>query len=496
MLFFEILILIITIGLVALYAQWKYSYWHKRNIPYLTPVFPFGNAENPLTRKYYFGLWLQNLYNYFKQRGDKQAGLYFFSRPVYFPIEPDFIKDVMSKDFQFFVDRGFYYNEKDDPLSAHLFAIGGQKWRDLRTKLTPTFTSGKMKSMLGTLNECTNGMKEFVGEKYENKEPLNIKNVLERFTIDVIGSCAFGIECNSFKSTNAEFQKHGMEVFKSHTKYETLKVMFCSAKPELARSLGITTLPQSATSFFLNVVKETVNYRETNNLRRNDMLQILIDLKSDNKMVLSIEEIAAQAFVFFLAGFETSSTTMTFCLYELSINPSLQDKVREEIVSVLGKHGNKITYEAIMEMKYMQQVIDETLRKYPPVAFLTRECVKDYPLPNTDTVIEKGTMVMISVIGLHRDSEYYENPEKFDPERFSENNKHNVRPFTYIPFGEGPRLCLGMRFGLMETKVGLITLLKDYKFSLNTKTKEPLVWDRFSFILTSETPIWLNINKI
>ncbi|KAK4879825.1 hypothetical protein RN001_007971 [Aquatica leii] len=419
-----------------------------------------------------------------------------FSRPVYLAIDVDIIKNVMLKDFEYFIDRGFYHNKKHDPLSANLFAIGGQKWKDLRTKLTPTFTSGKMKSMFNTLIECTKGLQNYISVKCDNGEALDIKNVLERFTVDIIGSSAFGIECNSFKSVNAEFQKHGMEVFKSQSKVRTMKSLFAVSKPDLARSLGVVTLPKSATSFFLNVVRETVNYRHTNNFRRNDMLQILIDLKSNNKMVLSIEEIAAQAFVFFLAGFETSSTTMTFCLYELAINEDIQNKVRQEITSVLAKHGNQITYDAIMDMKYMQQVIDETLRKYPPLTFLTRQCVKDYAIPNTDIILERGTMVMLPVFGLHRDPEYYENPEEFNPERFSDANKHNIRPFTYLPFGEGPRLCIGLRFGMMETKIGLTTLLKSYRFSVNKNTKTPLVWDRFSFTLSSETPIWLDIKKI
>jgi cytochrome P450 family 6 len=179
----------------------------------------------------------------------------------------------------------------------------------------------------------------------------------------------------------------------------------------------------------------------------------LIDLKN-NKLAedegykhdgntLSIDEIAAQCFVFFIAGFETSSTTMTFAMYELSKHQELQDKVRDEVNTVLAKHEGKITYEAIQEMKYMDQVINETLRKYPPLPLITRMCVRDYKIPGEDLIIEKDTTIIISVLGIHHDKEYYPDPEKFDPERFTEENKNSRHHFAHIPFGEGPRVCIG-----------------------------------------------------
>jgi cytochrome P450 family 6 len=152
--------------------------------------------------------------------------------------------------------------------------------------------------------------------------------------------------------------------------------------PKLLIALGVAQTQQDISKFFSKVVKDTVSYREKNNYTRKDFLQLLIDLKN-NKLAedegykhdgntLTIDEIAAQCFVFFIAGFETSSTTMTFAMYELSKHQELQDKVRDEVNAVLAKHGGKITYEAIQDMKYMDQVINEALRKYPPLPLLTR----------------------------------------------------------------------------------------------------------------------------
>ncbi|XP_063930195.1 probable cytochrome P450 6a13 [Zophobas morio] len=157
---------------------------------------------------------------------------------------------------------------------------------------------------------------------------------------------------------------------------------------------------------------------------------------------VTLEEITAQSFVFFLAAFETSSSTMSWAMYELAKNPHIQQKVRDEINTVVARCGGKLTYEGIQEMKYLSQVVDETLRKYPPGAALNRRCTQDYKVPDHDIIIKQGTRVFIPVLGIHYDEEYYPDPEKFDPERFNEENIRSRPQYAYIPFGEGPRICI------------------------------------------------------
>lgn len=497
-----IVAVIVAVTLIIItYFKRAFSYWKNRNVPYVEPTIPFGTAENPFRRKTNIGIYVKRLYDELKAQGHKHGGAYLITNPQYLPIDPEYIKSIIQRDFDHFTDRGFYYNEKDDPLSANLFALGGHRWRNLRTKLTPTFTSGKMKVMFDTLVQCGYQMQEAMDNLHQNKQAVDIKEILGCFTTDIIGSCAFGLECNSFKSPDAEFRKYGKKIFDPMTRFRSLQLAISFSKPNLGRSLGIRFFPKETSDFFMGVVSDTVKYRETSNFVRKDMLQILIDLKNELEKSgktesLTIEEVAAQAMIFFAAGFETSSTTMTFCLYELASNQEIQQKVRDEINQVLAKHDGKITYDAIMDMKYMNQVVDETLRKYPPLPFITRECVKDYSVPGTETVLEKGIHIIISVYGLHHDPEFYPDPDKFDPERFAEKRKHEISPFTYMPFGEGPRICIGLRFGLMQTKVGLAILLKNFKFSLNAKTVVPVEMDPFSFILTSKTGIFLDTKKV
>ncbi|KAG5863356.1 hypothetical protein JTB14_030298 [Gonioctena quinquepunctata] len=209
-----------------------------------------------------------------------------------------------------------------------------------------------------------------------------------------------------------------------------------------------------------------------------------------------MNEIVAQCFVFFVAGFETSSTTMTFALYELATHSDIQEKVREEIKTVLEKHNDQITYDTLNELNYLGQVIDETLRMYPPLPVITRRCVEDYKLPDSDIIIEKNTRVFIAINGIHYDPEYYDSPEIFNPDRFSEENKHKRNPYTHLPFGEGPRICMGIRFGMMQTKVGLTSILKNFRVKLSSKTKVPLKMSPRNFIPTTDGGMWLCFEKI
>ncbi|PSN38878.1 hypothetical protein C0J52_18965 [Blattella germanica] len=390
---------LIVVLLLAIYIRFKkaFTYWKKKNVPYIEPIFPFGNfADAVLVRRSFAEM---NKCQYKSLEGHDFGGFYIFTKPAIMFRDPELIKTVLVKDFSSFHDRGIYINEEVEPLTGHLFILPGARWRNLRVKLSPTFTSGKMKMMFQTLVDCGIELQDLVQNMAKETEVIEIKDILARYGTDVISS------------------------------------------------------------------------------------------------YLPIDSVAAQAFVFFAAGFETSSTTMTFCLYELALNPDIQDRVRKEILKVLDKHDGKITYESILEMSYLDQVVSETLRKYPPVPILNRECTNEYMIPGTDVVIEKGTPIVIPVVSLQHDPKHYPNPEKFDPDRFTEEEIQKRHPYVYLPFGEGPRICIGMRFGLMQTKVGLVSILSKFEIGVSEKTSIPLVMNKMSFILAPKGGMWLKITK-
>ncbi|CAD7079519.1 unnamed protein product [Hermetia illucens] len=415
----------------------------------------------------------------------------------------DFVKDVLVRDFNSFHGRGFYSNEKDDPISAHLFSLDGPKWRSLRMKLTPTFTSGKMKYMFPSIVEVSERFNQTLGEILNEDSDLDVKEMLTRFTTDVIGTCAFGLECNSLKDPNSDFRKYGRMVFDTSGIKSVKRTIM--QLPKLAALLRLAPFNKEMNNFFLGIVRQTIEHREKNNIRRNDFMDLLIDLKNndtldDQKKIklekLTLEQVTAQAFVFFIAGFETSSTTMMFALYELALHLDIQEKLRYEINAVYTKHGGRLTYEAIKEMVYLEQVINESLRKYPPAVALRRTAQEDYKVANTKLVIEKGTTVVIPAYEIHHDERYYPNPEKFDPDRFLQEVWKTRHPMSFLSFGEGPRNCIGMRFGRMQSRVGLAMLLKHYRFEISEKTPIPIEFSRVTPVLGPTGGMYLKVMKI
>lgn len=359
-------IVIALIALTITCLKWRFAFWKRNGLPCAKTTSSFGGLTDFLTLKKGNGEYFADIYREAKSRKLKHIGAFFFLKPAYVPIDLDIIKQILTKDFNNFMDRGVYFNLKDDPLSGHLFSLEGEPWRRLRHKLSPTFTSGQMKLMFPTLVDCGEKFRKYMS-KISSDEAVDIKDALARLTTDIIGSCAFGIQCNSLENPDAEFRKYGKMLFDiDYVEFLRAFANFTISQRFL-RFIHMRVIKTAVSKFFMNAVKETVDYREKEDIHRKDFMQLLIQLKNgetgdlDQKHgTITMEELAAQAFVFYLAGFETSSTAMTFTLYELALNQHIQDKLREEIRTILGKHEGKFTYEAAMEMHYMQQVIDGT----------------------------------------------------------------------------------------------------------------------------------------
>lgn len=335
--------------LICYYKWFCYNYWKSQNVP---------NLQKYISKtKIHDGIQLRYLYNIMRQKNWKVGGFYQRLSPVYIISDLNYIKNIMTCDFNYFPHRGLYYNEKSDPLSAHIFNTSGPKWRNMRNKLNQIFTSNKLKAMFPILLESEKNLcKNIFLESTKSKE-IDIKKIFDYFIGDVIESCVFGLDCKIYQEDSI-FRQFGRKIF-NRSRLRRFKGLIIENFPKLANLLDITLIPPDASDFFLKIVKDTVNYRKKTQLTRQDFLQVLIDLRE--KFKLTIEEIAAQCFIFFIAGMSTSPTAMTFTLYELAKNQEIQEKVRLEILEISGKYHNELTYDSLQEMKYLDQVFQGLL---------------------------------------------------------------------------------------------------------------------------------------
>ncbi|XP_011875039.1 PREDICTED: probable cytochrome P450 6a14 isoform X2 [Vollenhovia emeryi] len=495
---------VVALSIVYLYYKFViFNFWRKRGVFYLEPVVPTGNITNLILGKVQVGVFLHDIYIKYKHHG--VIGTYSLFKPNLIIADHDLVQTVLTKEFASFHDRGTYCNEKLDPLSAHLFSMPGKKWRNMRVKMTPTFTSGKLKQMFPILQECGEKLAEYLECKAKMKDSIEVKDIFARYTTDVIMSAAFGVKSNCIGEPNNEYRIQGRKAFEVTPLILALAVY----APQIMDLFSLTFFDRGVIKFYMNMFRENVEYRRTHNIVRQDFMNLLMqlmdrgyvepDMDDDKKKInesstvskLTIAEATAQSFVFFAAGYETSSTTATFALYELAQYHDIQDKVRKEIDEILAKHGG-LTYDSVNDMTYLHKVVNETLRKYPPIPFLNRICTKDIALP-MNINLPKGTSITIPVLGFHRDPSIYPDPDKFDPERFNADVVADRHPYAYLPFGEGPRVCIGARFGYIQTKVGLVSLLSRYKFHLDPQTRVPLIFNEGAGVLSVKGGVHLFI---
>ncbi|XP_029053439.2 cytochrome P450 6a2-like [Osmia bicornis bicornis] len=497
--YFEIL-LSITVILIACYyyAVSNFDFWKKRGVVGPTPIPFFGNTKDIMFAKTSIRHYIKTTYDQYKN--EPMIGFYLMKEPSLILNDPELIKHVLIRDFSNFADRGALVHEKTEPLSPHLFNLEAERWRPLRKRLSPVFTSGKLKEMFYLIIECSQHLDKYLAKEVEKGEPLECRELTARFTTDVIGSCVFGIEMNALADERSEFRQMGRDFFDTSSFESVSRNKMKELFPKLYDFLGYIIPERRLSSSFTKAVTDIIKYRQENDIVRPDFINMLMDLKTHPEELNNIELtdflLTAQAFLLFLTGFETSSTTISNALYELAVNEDIQNKLREEIMEYCSKDKGELKYETVKEMEYLDKVFKETLRMYPPGSLLFRNATSNYTFDGTTVSIPKGTTIWIPVFGLQRNSDIYPNPDSFDPERFNEDAVAARHPMHYLPFGDGPRKCFGPRFADYQTKIGLIAILRNYKVDVCEKTSITYEFDPAAFLLTPKGGIYLKFTKV
>lgn len=357
--------LFIILSSIYFYWKSKTSFWERRGVPSLPTSFPMGNMAG-IGKTIHWAHRFQEIYEAFKNKS-KVGGFYFLTSPRLVVTDLNFLKTVLVKDFNSFRNRGLFFNEEFDPLSGHLFNSENEKWKNLRTKLSPTFTSGKMKTMFPIVGAKTQELVNHIAKYAIEKTAMEVRDVCVRYTADVIGACAFGLECNCLIQSNAEFMVEANRVFDFKPARRQLEFFIQNTFKSLAVKLKLRQTTWETEKYFMGIVNDAVKHRENNPAVYNDFLNILLNIykhgivkgETDEEVgKITFNEMAAQSFLFFFAGFETTSTTLYYALYELARNQDIQEKARDEATEISSKYNGNISYEACMESVYIGQIIN------------------------------------------------------------------------------------------------------------------------------------------
>ncbi|XP_045538813.1 cytochrome P450 6B6 [Papilio machaon] len=458
---------------LCLYGSRAHNYWRQRGVRHMRPLPFLGTYGSVYLMQKSTTQVATDAYCRFPE--EKVVGQFWASKPQLLIRDPEIIKRVLTTDFAHFYPRGLNpHKEVIEPLLRNLFFADGDLWRLLRQRMTPAFTSGKLKAMFPLIVERAERLQVRTLAAAHSGRELDARDLMARYTTDFIGACGFGLDADSLNDEKSAFRKLGAQIFSFGAK-EVFVAMMKEVFPELCKHMKYLSRVEGD---IMDLVKSVLKNRNYEPSGRNDFIDLLLECRQKGTIVgesiermssdgsaaraeldLSDELIAAQVFVFFAAGFETSSSATSFTLHQLAYHPEVQRKVQEDIDAVLSKHDNKLCYDAVKEMTYLEWTFKEAMRMFPSLGFLIRECAKKFTFPEINLTIDEGVVVMIPVQALHNDPKYFRNPEEFRPERFSPEEFQSVEKFVYLPFGAGPRACIGERLGQMQSLAGLAAVL-------------------------------------
>eukprot|EP00096_Caligus_rogercresseyi_P009571 TRINITY_DN3270_c0_g1_i1.p1 TRINITY_DN3270_c0_g1~~TRINITY_DN3270_c0_g1_i1.p1 ORF type:complete len:538 (+),score=101.27 TRINITY_DN3270_c0_g1_i1:131-1744(+) len=529
----------IIVGILLIWLAWNYFQITKNYGSFAARGYPEEKAVFPLGSQMFWNIVLRrnSIREYANEYKSKYPNDRFFvawnlGNPVVVVLDAELAKHVLVKDFESFpIRRGFVeiMDNSNKYFSNMMFNISNvEKWKKVRTTISPVFTSGKLKAMLPYLQESVDRMLDYTLKM--DTDMVDSRKYVVRYTTQSIAKAGFGVEADCFNSAVEEPVFVDMvNTITSRKGSKSRQFMFLMAflcLPNwLVKRIPFSFLDPVSQNFFIAMIKESIENRRKTKSSRGDFVDLVVqefyknsqteevleekDSQFDSDAKIQVTEskkfdddemetlLVANVFILLFAGFETTSSMMTIMLVFLAQNPEIQELLYDEIAELINsKNGGdeKLEYNDIMGMKYLDQFIHESLRLFP---FLTleRSCVKPYTIPGTDLEVDKGTLFVFPNDAFGLSEEHFSEPEKFEPHHFSEEEKKNRSVYSYLSFGQGPRNCIGMRFALLQIKTCLYRLIYNYKVLRNEKTVDKIFIPPTEFNPDIEGGAWVKFEK-
>lgn len=488
------LIILAIIGTAFyLFLKQKYKFWERKGIPGPKPEMPFGSFKEALLVKC---TEPEALNKYSKKFiGEKYIGIYLFWKPIVFVKDLELARRIVETDFVHFTDHpDNNSNVNTDAVLDSLFTMHGQVWKSRRAQFSKLFTPAKLKEYSEEIESGLSTVFELLDGYEKNSGEVEIVQALEDFVIYSVVYGMLGLDTLQNTDKN-EIIKKMVDIFMTPSVPSVIKFLCYGMYPKFFRFIGLTTLDKRLWEISSKFVLDLFSHRMKSDQARNDCVSMVMNLMAEagsNKNKITFEEAVGHIFSFIQAGNHTTLTTACHILFNLARHPDVQEKVRAEIEEVMNGPNDTI-YEKIRRMSYLDNVIRETIRLCPLLGTIKRTCTKTYKIDEKLTVPE-GMDVYIDVIHIHMNPEFFPEPEKFMPERWTNGQ---AEPLANMTFGRGPRICIGKRFAEIELKILITAILSRY-ILLPSEKMEPMKFDPRKLFVTvfPLNGIWIKLRRI
>ncbi|HSL46501.1 MAG TPA: cytochrome P450 [Anaerolineales bacterium] len=366
--------------------------------------------------------------------------------------DPDYVKYILQDNYKNYI-RGRSVQNGRELLGNGLPLIDGEFWLRERRMLQPAFHRERLGKLANTVTGVIDTFMQEWERKPGAKQTLDMDEEMMRLTLTIIIKTMFSAQIDD----NILSLSHAFNV--------ASKFMLWRSQQMWAPPLTVPIPRNVEYNRALKVLNETIYplIADGRKSPKDDLLSMMLEMRdADTGEGLSDQQARDEVVTIFFAGHETAAATMAWAFYLLSQHPEVDERLRAEVNTVLA--GRVPTFTDLPKLTYMQQVINEVLRLYPAAYLFAREAVVDDVIDGY--IIPAGVMIFISPFVSHRDPKYWPDPERFDPGRFMPEQVANRPRHVYFPFGEGPHVCIGNNFALMEMQLILVRALQRFRLKL------------------------------
>lgn len=371
--------------------------------------------------------------------------------------DPEVINHILQKNHKNYVKSKIVTDTLSKYAGKGILTTNGDYWLKQRRLIQPGFHKKKIENLLSDMHTVITAMMDDIEAKIrDGNHEFDILDEMTKITLRIVSKALFS---RDITEEQINILKEGVQSLQDITLKEVQKP-FLSGWRKLS---GLQKRSEDHLERIYNMISGYIKERRSDPSPPSDLMTMLLDARYEGTDVgMDDQQILDEILIIFVAGFETTTNALTFCLYLLSQHPKALSTLQDELEGV--QLNSSPSMKDVMGMSYTTQVISEAMRLYPPAWFMDREAIEDEYIG--DEKISEGEIIALYTYGLHRSAEYWKDPDAFIPERFSEENKSQITPNTFIPFGKGPRLCIGSQFAQMEMNLVLAQFIKRFSFEL------------------------------